>query len=275
MLRLKRTYALAGLVLGLVLMSPATARPERMTHERAREILQEAIRAYDEAVRIARSDPTQATALYHEAAASFGALVEAGFRNADVHYNLGNVYFRLGELGRAILEYRRAERLRPGDARLAANLRYARDRVEPLIRPSGQRSLARQLLFWHYKTSAVQRFYAMLALAAIGWALMFAWIWRRRSGVLLGGVGCIALAMIIGLSLHYERIDRRQQPHGVVVEATPHLRLGRSENADLALRQPLGPGVEVRILQQRGEWVEVRLQNDQTGWLPADSVQKL
>lgn len=43
-----------------------------------------------------------------------------------VHFNLGNAYFRLGEVGPAKLHFLRADHLRPGDPDVAANLAIVR-----------------------------------------------------------------------------------------------------------------------------------------------------
>jgi tetratricopeptide (TPR) repeat protein len=261
------------LLLTLALAASAVAEP--LSPARQREILRAALSAFDQAVEVARENPARAVQLYHQAEADFLALREAGVHNASLEYNLGNVYFRLGDLGRAILHYRRAAALKPGDERLVANLRYARDRVEPRVAPSGESRLAHQLLFWHYGVSPARRFWALMALTAAGWLLMFVWLRWRQRGVLIAGLVAAAAALAAGTSLLWQMHDEAHYPQAVIVGNETPLRLGRGEGSDLALKQPLGPGVELRILQQRGDWVEVRLPNDQTGWLPATGIERV
>jgi tetratricopeptide (TPR) repeat protein len=272
-LTFRRSFCLA-LLLGV--LAPATLHAtEPLSPARQREILRDALSAFDRAVDVARDDPAQAVQLYRQAEADFLTLGDAGLRNACLEYDLGNVYFRLGDLGHAILHYRRAAALAPSDERLTANLRYARDRVEPRIAPSGQRRLARQLLFWHYGTSVRQRFGALAVLSAGGWLLMLLWLrWRQRAA-LIGGLVGVAVAVAVGASLLWQLHTEAHTPPAVVVAREVSLRLGRGAGSDLALKQPLGPGIELRILQERGDWVEIRLANDQTGWLPAAAVQRI
>ena len=263
------------LLLALVASVAPVTRADTLSPARQREIMRDALTAFDQAVAIARENPGQAAQFYRQAASGFLALRQAGLRNASLEYNLGNVYFRLGELGRAILHYRRAAALAPGDERLVANLRYAREHVEPRIAPSGERRLARQLLFWHYDTSSMQRFWALALLSIIGWPLLLAWLrWRHRS-LLIAGLVAVFLALAAGASLHWQMFDEARQPPAVIVAGETPLRLGRGEGTDLALKQPLGQGIELRILRQVGDWVEVRLANDQTGWLPASAVERV
>src|ERR1017187_8408427 len=50
-------------------------------------------------------------------------------KTAHVYFNLGNTHFREGKLGLAILDYERAQRLAPRDPDIAANLKFAEQRL--------------------------------------------------------------------------------------------------------------------------------------------------
>ena len=50
---------------------------------------------------------------YADAAQPYEALVEMGYEDAAIYYNLGSTYFEMGDLGRAILNYLRAQELSP------------------------------------------------------------------------------------------------------------------------------------------------------------------
>jgi len=269
-----RPVAAAFMLTGWLCATPLLAA-EALSRERQREILREALDAFDDAVGRARSDAPAAEALLRKAAGGFEALIEAGLRNAALEYNLANTYFRLHDSGRAVLHYRRAQRLAPGDAQIAANLRYARERVEPYLRPSGRRELLGRLLFWNRSLSMERRFWIAVLASALGWLGLTAWLrWRSRplavGAALLIGLG-LANAGSVAWQLHEEGV----YPPAVIVQPDQILRLGRGEGYEPAISQRLGAGVEVRILQQRGDWAEVRLVNDQTGWLPALVLERI
>lgn len=265
---------LRALATAIIACGAAAAPAEPLSPERQRQILADALRDYDAAAEVQAADLTRAQQLYRQSAAGFEALVASGLRNAALEYNLGNAYFRAGDLGRAILHYRRALRFDPSDVRVQANLRYARQRVEPVISRSGRAQVAETLLFWHYHTSAQRRLFVGCGLAGIGWALLLGWLrWRR--GVLAGaGTVAVVLASIAVASVLYETRERESRPAAVVLERQI-LRLGRGESADPAMKSPLGPGVEVQVRQRRGEWLEVQLANDVTGWLPASALEAI
>ena len=70
-------------------------------------------------------DMAQTPAEFRESAKVLESMLADGFCNGAVYYNLGNAYFRAGNFGRAILNYRKAKLYRPRDPLLEANLQQA------------------------------------------------------------------------------------------------------------------------------------------------------
>jgi hypothetical protein len=275
---MKARVLTAALVLGGLAAGWAIALPAHgaeISAERQREMVRRGLDAFDEAVRVAQQQPAAAQELYREARSTFAALRDAGVRNAALEYNLGNTHFRLGDLGRAIVHYRRAERLEPANARVRENLEYARRQVEPLIEPAGQARLWRDLAFVHYRTSAHGRARAAAVLTILGWLLLIVRLrWPARS-LAVAGVISVLLGLSLAGSVAWEVREEGRWPPAVVVGEPVVLRLGWGDGSDPALKQPLGPGVELWVLHERGGWVEVRLSNNQTGWLPAAAVERV
>lgn len=246
-----------------------------LSRARQEEILHAALDAFDRGVGLLRQDAAGAEAAFREAAGGFQALLAAGVVNPAIEYNLGNTHFRLGELGRAIMHYRRAERLAPTHPQVAANLKYARDRVEPLIRESGGEQLVDRLLFWNHTTTMRQRYWLTVLGSVFGWGLLIVWLRVRNNGVFAFAALGIALGLANAGSLAWEMHAQSTNPAAVVVDKPVVLRLGRGEDYDAALSAALGPGVELRILNVSGDWLEVRLPDGQSGWLPRRSVQRV
>ena len=83
---------------------------------------------------------------YPEAIDGYLELIGQGYVNGHLYYNLGNAYFRAGQIGRAILNYKRAELLIPRDADLNFNLRYALDQTQDAI--AADQNFLNQAFFW-------------------------------------------------------------------------------------------------------------------------------
>ena len=69
---------------------------------------------------------------FPEAISGYEALVRAGQWSANLFYDLGNVYLRVGDFGRAILNYERALALERHHPEATANLQIARDEAHAL-----------------------------------------------------------------------------------------------------------------------------------------------
>ncbi len=61
-----------------------------------------------------------------EAIRAYENVVSQGVDDANLYFNLGNAYYQNGDLGRAILNYRRAAQLAPRDTDIQHNLALAR-----------------------------------------------------------------------------------------------------------------------------------------------------
>src|SRR4051794_11208671 len=92
----------------------------------------------------AQADATFAKANAEFAAGNFAgaisgyeSLVKQHQWNASLFYDLGNAYFRTGDLGRAILNYERALALDPAQPEARANLQLVRDQARALELKSG------------------------------------------------------------------------------------------------------------------------------------------
>lgn len=70
---------------------------------------------------------------YREAANLYLSILNGGFESGALHYNLGNAYYKSGQLGRALLHYRKAKRFLPRDRDLEANISLAKMRAADKI----------------------------------------------------------------------------------------------------------------------------------------------
>ena len=55
--------------------------------------------------------------------------LSGGIESAQAYYNMGNCYYRLNEMGKAILYYEKAEKLTPGDPDIQFNLQLANQKI--------------------------------------------------------------------------------------------------------------------------------------------------
>lgn len=204
---------------------------------------------------------------------AYEAVRTAGFEGAALHYNLGNAYFKAGDLGRSILEWERALALAPGDADALANLELARsltaDAVEPLPR------------FWLF--SAVSWWVrllprgALMALVTGAWLLVGAGLVARilgrgsdlgRLGTGVALVGAVVV-IVFGANLVARELRLGQPERGVILVRAVPVRSAPAAEDDLTLFE-IHEGTSVRVEQRTGAWAEVVLDDGKVGWVPAD-----
>jgi tetratricopeptide (TPR) repeat protein len=209
------------------------------------------------------------------AAQGYQALVDAGVRDGRLYYNLGNAYFKSGDLGRAILNYRRAQRLLPRDGDVDANLKLARaqtlDRIETENK-AALVALAQRAIHWLTLDEAA-------AVALVLWIILcglvigaLLWPARRRLGRYAAGVVAGILLLTL-LSIGIRLWDARREPPAVVVAPEIAVRSGPGE--DYLTEFELHAGAQVRLIEQRGDWVRLVLPGGLQGWAPASAVPEI
>ena len=196
---------------------------------------------------------------------------KSGTCSASVYTNLGNAALQAQQLGQAILAYRRALAIEPGDARARQNLAYARkllpDWVPRDLGDDGWASLLGGATRW---SSASRSFVAALCFAAasglVGLSIFTRWVWPRVMAI---GPGMI-WTVLMGVAVWEHAGDRI--PTGVVTTDGVMARAADSSKAPPRLAQPLPAGTEVRIIEDRGRWVRIRLTDGRDAWVKASTV---
>lgn len=238
-----------------------------------RERLDRAGEALDDADRIAPTDEAAARALRQEAIALYRGLLDDGYgENARVYRNLGTAYMRAGDVGRAVVALRRADRLAPTDPLVKETLASARAAVRTRVEPN--RSAVDTLLWWRGRVSRS----VLAGVGAAAWvclwgALVLKLVIRRgRYGAVAFACGVVTF-ISLG-SLAFERWLLAADSSVVVVADGVVARKGPSVDAyEPAFEQPIRAGVEAELLERRGEWVRIRLPSGQQSWLPAEAIE--
>ena len=214
-----------------------------------------------------KANEEYAAGRYKEAIDLYADVVQSGNISATLFYNLGNAWFRSGNMGHAILNYQRALALEPQHPEARANLRVARDKA---------RALELRLGWWErFAAPATTAQFTIIAAGSFwcgAFALAVVVLRRRRSTVIK--VVAVA-ALILSAAAVGALYARETGPHGksfaIVTAKDIQARLATADNAGAVLALP--PGSEITILSHRGDWMYAALPNDLRGWIPADAAE--
>lgn len=201
------------------------------------------------------------------ARAGFEGLVKAGVRNGAVYYNLGNCYYKQGEVGRAVANYRRALMLSPRDEDTRFNLDLLRSSV-------GFRDTTSTFGFGSTGEAPLR-----LA-SAREWQIVFYVSYYLCAlfllGVLfLGGRARVVASRILIVLLIIGACSFAISAHGrsrfgggsyaVVVAERTEFMSGPGAAFEELVR--LSDGVELKLRARSGIWVEAQLSTGEVGWV--------
>ena len=264
---------IAILALSIGAISPVHASAASLDEGQQRQILEEAQAAYDLAAGMLRSDPAEATQAFRKSAAKFQLLVDDGIHNGELYYDLGNAWFQAGELGRAIANYLRAERLIPDDPRLVANLEYARSQVRPRITEDGHEALLRRLAFWHDGWSLRARLWGFGLSWLVLWGALSIRSLRRYPGWNYLAGTAAACSLLLGVSAAWDIGIDSGQRRGVLIGDQVIVRKGNADSFSPQFQEPINRGVEFEVLEIRPDWLHIELGNGERGWIQTDDAE--
>jgi tetratricopeptide (TPR) repeat protein len=206
---------------------------------------------------------------YDAAREKYEQIISSGIENGAVYYNIGNCHFKAGELGEAILLYRKAQRLMPADPDIEFNLDFARARcVDDVKRPElpGAVTVFLELL----KRPGINLLAAMGALLYFGLvffvcASLFVKI-RFNSELKIG----LSVTLAIVLALFFGNVRRINVREGVLLAKVAEVRSGPAEDYTLIFN--IHEGMEVKILAEQGQWAKVSLRDGLEGWIRTEGM---
>lgn len=194
-------------------------------------------------------------------------LINAGLKSGGLLYNQGNAYLNAGQRGRAIACYEQAERYRPRDRFLRANLALARGDLP--IRPA---DLSKRVIFWSEWISEYEQF--LLALSAVILCVLLQQIGRWRGGIWQASVpASICLAFILMMAAGWSCWTHRSLQRGVLVEPDVVARKGSAPSYEPAFEEPLPEGLPFTVVNRRSDWILGEFSGGKTGWVHSrDSI---
>jgi len=214
---------------------------------------------------------------YADAREAYQQIPKGGYVSGAVFFNLGNAYYKEGDIGKAILNYERARRFMPGDDDLLHNLQLANlqiaDRIEPTprlfiwdfwdkMRQSISLGAATWLAFGVY----------LLLICCIGLFVVSRKYARRKLALLVAAVSVVGL--LISATILIGKIDEIHSTDTAVVMAqiTTAKNSPDDRSSDAFV---LHAGVKVRITDQVNDWLKVRLADGKVGWLQETAVDSI
>ena len=212
---------------------------------------------------------------YAEAATQYEQILQEQ-PTAEVYYNLGNAYFKQGELAQSILAYERSLRLKPSFKDAKHNLQFAQSRIIDNIEDTQSFFLSNWLKA--IRNALSQRVWmvgsiVLFIMALVGFFL-FAFsqtLWLRKTAFYCSVVALVVSVMACAnAGSLYQRDTQRSEAiitQGIVnAKSSPD----RSGNDLFTVHE----GTKVEIHEVIGDWCCVHVGNN-IGWMPLEYLERI
>ncbi|MDQ1272273.1 MAG: hypothetical protein QG591_903 [Planctomycetota bacterium] len=190
-----------------------------------------------------------------EAAIQYETILAGGFKNGQIYYNLGNTYYRQGELGKAIVNYRRAEQFMPRSADLDANLRLVKGFTEDREFSTEIPPVIRRIFFWFFflnqnELSIVAVSLYVVLMISLFFSIIRKYAWLRR--VMVGfSIALFVVVVSLGSKIYSEQGVNR----GVIIATKCEVRYGPGEEYETKFE--IHNGAECVIEDEKDDWYRV------------------
>ena len=214
---------------------------------------------------------------YENAVSVYEKITQEGLASPILYYNLGNAYFKLGNMPMAILYYEKAQKLAPADADIAHNIRLANTRIVDKIES------VPVLFYVRWWNSALNILspdtFAKVSLGLLSffWILLACYFLVRRRGL---RITAFYFAMLFGIAAIFGMVLASQSHHNalnpdeaIVMEPSAGVKGSPDEKSvDLIV---IHEGTKVKVLDRIGDWKEIRIANGNSGWIQTKAIREI
>jgi tetratricopeptide (TPR) repeat protein len=208
---------------------------------------------------------------YQQAADLYEQILQKKLASGEVYFNLGNAYYKLNQIGKAILYYEKAKIYLAGDEALEQNLKIARLKIVDKIEPVPVLFLVD---WWNALINVFT--FTTLAWTCFGFfVLTFFWLaiyllvnrnLFRRLTWITASVFLILLVLFIGKIYQFET-----SRYGIIfADKIPVVGEPTLTGQELFI---LHQGTKVEINRNLDGWYEISLADGKTGWVKADGLE--
>jgi tetratricopeptide (TPR) repeat protein len=208
---------------------------------------------------------------YADAARLYNDILQGGRESGAVYYNLGNAYYKIGDVGKAVLSYERAGSLIPRDRDLDFNYPYALSKVDQYQEDKGNlliQMVNRHVQFYTRDEMVVVMTCAVF-FAGVFFLLSLYLNWPRP---VTRGVTVLLLFVfaVYGAGLAAKVLSEKGL--AVVVAAGDAYFEPREESTT---HFKLPEGTKVNILKTEGPWLKIRRLDGKVGWALQKNLEEI
>ena len=212
---------------------------------------------------------------YEQAIETYQKILDEGFESGPLYFNLGNAYYKLGQLGPARLNYERASKFLKNDESLQENMQLLNLRLVDQIEPIPQFFLSQvwfRIIDFITIDALIWIVAGLLWLVLIVFSVRYYFRSRGRGDRLKIVFALIFVIFIFFTLISIQKIyNLENEQYGIIMNSSVTSRAEPKIGATEVFI--LHEGTKVKIERITGEWFEVRLADGKTGWLERTNLE--
>jgi len=211
---------------------------------------------------------------FQKAVDLYEKLVKSGLSAAELYYNLGNAYYRIGDYKSAILNYERAKKINPDDENIITNLEFCQKFVQDKIESVPKFFLVNWLqLFLNLFSAKVWGIISIVTfISLLSLALLFLFsksILFRKLSFYFG----ILFLFVSSISFYASyKQNKILNSHNTAIVFSQSVSVKSSPNESGTVLFIIHEGLKVTITGYSEGWKEIKLSDGKVGWLPNDAI---
>lgn len=211
---------------------------------------------------------SQANQLYNqnqfrEAAEIYERVIADGMESGHLYYNLGNTYFRMGNLAEAILNYVKAQNLLPRNEDVEANLQYAvRQTADQL--DGREPHILESILFWVGDLNLSEHRTVLFWINLAFWIAMAVRLRHQTPATQSARNILLAFLVLALVSTGFRWHQETHQSIGVILPRQIDVHSGWNTATSVLFQ--LHQGALVSISQEKENLYEIELPGGKKGW---------
>lgn len=233
--------------------------------------------ASSSAITKANADSEYAKGNYQQAIADYKELLETT-KSPELYYNMGNSYYRTGNITQALIAYERALKLAPGDRDIRYNLQFVQSRTIDKITPVDDMFF----VTWYYSLMNVTSVdgWAKIAVISIMLALLLMLLYLFAKNMLARRIGfygaiCLFCLLIVSNVFAYQQKQVLQNRNSaIVIVPTITVKSTPSDSGSDAFVIHEGTHVDITDCTMKN-WRAVKLADGREGWLKTSQIEEI
>lgn len=196
--------------------------------------------------------------------------------SADIYYNLGNSYYKIGDIAKAILNYERALILKPANKDIRSNLEIARAKtvdkvtdVPELFIITWLKSITNSMGIQSWAIIAISFF--LLFIVSIYFFFFSTKIVARKTFFILA-LFFLVFCVIANISAAFQRKVRLNRMNAIIISPSVTIRSTPNDNGTSLFILHEGRKVFIKDDSMK-DWKEIQLEDGNVGWVKKNDLE--